>query len=215
MATDTVTVPAGSLVVVPGCAFLLPGFLSPDDCALLGPRLVDETYPKWVAQMTLNRGWPARVDKGHTMARFGDPGVTYDYKGKPKPVHPFTPALDAVRSRVAAALAWAPNCVVLNTYAPASGLYPHRDGAYIPQLGPAPVIASVSFGATRTFLLHPADPATNKRTKGAAPASVALSQGDLLVMHGECDRLFHHSIPEEPGATGTRISLTFRRHLAV
>lgn len=31
--------------------------------------------------MTYNKGWPARPDKGHHMARFGDPGVTYTYKG--------------------------------------------------------------------------------------------------------------------------------------
>ncbi len=212
--TDTVNVPSGSRVVVPNCAFLVPGFLSPAESAQLGPQVISETYPRWVAQMTLSRGWPARVDKGHTMARFGDPGVTYDYKGKPKPVYPFTPGLDAVRQRVAAALAWSPNCVVVNSYLPASGLYPHRDGAYIPQLGDAPVIAAVSFGATRTFLLHPAVPATNKRVKGAAPVAVSLSDGDMLVMHGDCDRLFHHSIPEEPQAAGTRVSLTFRRHLS-
>lgn len=212
---DTVTVPTDSRIIVPGCAFLVAGFLPVAECDRLVTQLVSETYPRWVAQMSYSRGWPARIDKGHTMARFGDPGVTYTYKDKPKPMYPFTPALDAVRRRVAAALAWAPNCVVVNSYLPTSGLYPHRDGSYIPQLGDTPVIASVSFGATRTFLLHPADPATNKRTKGASPVAVSLSHGDLLVMHGECDRRFHHSIPEEPQAAGTRVSLTFRRHLAV
>lgn len=203
MTASVVCVPSRSVHVVPGCAFLLRAFLSPEECATVGPQVVQETYPKWVAQMTLSRGWPARVDPGHRMARFGDTGVTYDYKGKPKPIYAFTPALDLLRGRLVEALGWRP-----------SGLYPHRDGAYIPQLGDSPTIVSVSFGATRTFRLHPCDPVTNKRRKDAAHVDVVLSEGDVLVMHGECDRLFHHSIPEEP-ATGSRVSLTFRRHLTV
>lgn len=214
MTASAVSVPPQSIQVIPGCAFLLRGFLSPQDCATMGPQVVTETYPKWVAQMTLSRGWPARVDPGHRMARFGDPGVTYDYKGKPKPIHGFTPSLDAIRARIVEALGWQPNCVVINSYSSGSGLYPHRDGAYIPQLGDAPTIVSVSFGATRTFRLHPCDPVTNKRKKNVPHVDVVLSEGDVLVMHGECDRLFHHSIPEEP-ATGARVSLTFRRHLTV
>ena len=209
--TDTVNVPAGSQVIVPGCAFLFPKFVA--DSHVWGPQVVMETYPWWVAQMTLSRGWPARVDKGHTMARFGDPGVPYTYKDKPKPMYPFTQALSVIRQRLVDALAWTPNCVVVNSYEPGSGLYPHRDGSYIPQLGDTPVIASVSFGATRTFTLHPADPNTNKRRKGAQSVNVVLGDGDLLVMHGQCDRSFHHSIPEEPTAEGMRVSLTFRRHL--
>jgi len=147
------------------------------------------------------------------MARFGDPGVTYTYKGKPKPMYAFTPSLDVVRTEVARQLGWRPNCVVVNSYAPSSGLYPHRDGHYIPQLGDKPTIAAVSFGTTRTFLLHPADPTTNKRVKGATPTSVQLGDGDLFVMYGDCDTRYHHSIPEEPDRRGTRISLTFRSHI--
>lgn len=43
---------------------------------------------------------------------------------------------------------------------------------------------------------------------------VRRAAGDLFVMHGECDRLYQHGIPEEPDAAGTRLSLTFRRHVA-
>lgn len=213
--TQGLNVPTGAVDVVPGCVFLLRGTLSREECDLLGPRLVNETFPKWIAQQTLKFGWPARTDPDHHMSRFGDPGVTYAYKGKPKPIHPFTPALCAVRERVIEALGWRPNCVVVNSYMSGAGLYPHRDGAYIPQLGDRPTIVSVSFGATRTFRLHPCDPVTNKRSKDAPHTDVRLVEGDMLVMHGECDRLYHHSLPEEPEVTGVRLSLTFRRHLEV
>lgn len=212
---DTIIIPSHARVIIPGCAFLVPGFLCPGACVALGPQVITETYDRWLTQMTFNRGWPARIDKGHAMARFGDHGVTYTYKDKPKPMYPFTPGLDTVRSQVALALGWVPNCVVVNSYQPSSGLYTHRDGSYIPQLGDTPIIVSVSFGATRTFNLFPADPTTNKRIKGAKPVSIKLAAGELFVMHGECDRVFHHGIPEEPHVHGTRLSLTFRRHLTV
>lgn len=207
---------------VPGCTWHVPGFYVGSLADRYGAAIVEETYDRWVAQMTYNRGWPARVDKGHTMARFGANGVSYTYKDKPKPMHPLTPTLELLMkdvSRVVFTGLLASydrfNCVVVNSYAPTSGLYPHRDGNYIPELGNTPTIASVSFGATRTFNLFPADPKTNKRIKGAPPVSVQLAHGDLFVMYGDCDSHYHHSIPEEHNASGSRISLTFRRHLPV
>jgi len=207
-------VPVNARVIIPGCAFMVPGFLSSAFCAQVGPAIVNETYSRWVAQLSFNRGWPARLDPRHHMARFGDPGITYSYKGKPKPMYAFTPSLDSVRVEVALALAWHANCVVVNSYASGSGLYPHRDGNYIPQLGANPTIAAVSFGATRTFQLFPSVPGANKRVRGAAPIEVQLGDGDLFVMHGACDSSYHHGIPEEPHITGTRISLTFRHHFS-
>jgi alkylated DNA repair dioxygenase AlkB len=209
----SIVVPSNAQVIIPDCAFLVPRFLSPRAAGILGPQIVAETYSRWTVQMTLTRGWPARPDPGHLMARFGDPGVTYYYKGKPKPIYAFTPGLDQVRTMVVAFLSWIPNCVVVNSYAPSSGLYPHRDGNYIPQLGDAPVIVGVSFGATRTFQLRPVNSTTGRPIRRARPIDVPLSEGDLIVMHGQCDRLYSHGIPEEPNASGTRVSLTFRRHL--
>ncbi len=207
------TVPENATVIVPGCAFLVRGWLAPDVSNVLGPAIVNETFNRWVGQLSYSKGWPARVDPGHTMARFGAEGVTYTYKGKPKPMYPLTPTLGAMIDRIDRALSWRPNCVVINSYAPASGLYPHRDGNYIPQLGSNPIIAAVSFGTTRTFQMFPSVPGANKRVRGASPIEVQLADGDLFVMHGDCDTRYHHGIPEEPDRTGTRVSLTFRRHL--
>jgi|SRR5579863_1714733 len=208
----TVTTPPNAVVIVPGCAFHVPGFLTAQVADQLGEAIVEQTYDRWVAQLSYSKGWPARVDKGHTMARFGAPGVTYTYKGKPKPMFPFTNALCQALVRVDLALGTAFNCVVVNSYSGGAGLYPHRDGNYIPQLGQNPVIAALSFGTTRTFQLFPSVPGQNKRVKGGTPICVQLGHGDLFVMHGNCDTTFHHGIPEEPDRQGTRLSLTFRRH---
>lgn len=207
----TITTPPNAVHIIPGCAFHVPGFLTSAVADPLGAAIVDETHTRWQSQLKYGKGG-RYLDRGHTMARFGASGVTYTYKDKSKPMYPFTPALCQALVRVDLALGTAFNCIVINSYEPGSGLYPHRDGQYIPQLGNTPVIAALSFGATRSFLLHPADPATNKRIKGAQPISISLASGDLFVMYGNCDTQYQHSIPEEPSATGTRVSLTFRRH---
>ncbi len=207
--------PIGSVHIVPGMVFHVPGWLNNAVTAQYGASVIEETFKYWKTQMTLLNGWPARVDPGHTMSRHGDPGVTYSYKDKPKPMGPITPSLDDLRKFLEKELDWSPNCVVVNSYAPGSGLYPHRDAAYIPQLGKNPIIAGVSFGAARTFQLHRVNPLTNKRIKGTPPVEVILGDGDLLVMYGDCDENYHHGIPQEPNAAGMRLSLTFRKHIDV
>lgn len=212
MVVMTITTPPNAVQVIPGCAFHVPGFLTSQVADSLGAAIVTETSPKWVSQLSYSKGWPARYDRGHTMARFGAPGITYSYKGKPKPMYPFTDSLRQALVRVDLALGTAFNCIVINSYEPGSGLYPHRDSHYIPQLGTNPVIAALSFGCTRSFILHPLNE-KGKRIKGQE-VTVELGNGDLFVMHGQCDTLYHHSIPEQPDRQGTRVSLTFRRHIS-
>lgn len=205
------TIPSHAQVVVPNAVALIKGWLQVVDADALGSAVVSETHSRWTSQRKFGKRGPF-FDRGHTMSRFGDPGVTYSFKGTPKPMYPMTPSLAALQKLVGSTLGWYPNCCVINSYEPGSGLYPHRDGQYIPQLGVNPVIVAVSFGATRTFLLHPWDPIKGKRLPNVI--SLSLGHGDLVVMHGTCDTDFQHSIPEEPHATGTRVSLTFRHHLS-
>jgi alkylated DNA repair dioxygenase AlkB len=66
---------------------------------------------------------------------------------------------------------------------------------------PDAVIAIVSLGAPRRFLLRP---------KGGGPSvRYDLRSGDLLVMGGSCQRTWDHSVPKTAVA-GARISITFR-----
>jgi alkylated DNA repair dioxygenase AlkB len=59
----------------------------------------------------------------------------------------------------------------------------------------------VSLGATRRFLIRPA---------GGGP-SVAFTPlgGDVLIMHGRCQRDWRHSVPKQRQPTGGRVSLNF------
>lgn len=64
-----------------------------------------------------------------------------------------------------------------------------------------PLVAIVSLGHARRFLLRP-------RSGGASTRFVPQA-GDLLVMGGSCQRTWEHSVPKAATA-GPRISVTFR-----
>jgi alkylated DNA repair dioxygenase AlkB len=73
-------------------------------------------------------------------------------------------------------------------------------------LGPEPVIASLSFGATRRFVLRP------RRKKGSIRArEFPLGHGSLLVMRGRTQHEWVHGVPRERTVTQPRLNLTFRR----
>jgi alkylated DNA repair dioxygenase AlkB len=90
-----------------------------------------------------------------------------------------------------------------------------------PELGLDPIVATVSLGAARRFLLrrHERRQASMcddvRRPRREAPLTLLLTQGSLLVMGGTCQRHYRHAIPRENVVpAGERISLTFRRLLA-
>ena len=63
------------------------------------------------------------------------------------------------------------------------------------------VVATVSLGAPRRFLLKPAE--------GGPSTALSLGGGDLVVMGGTCQRTWRHGIPKVATA-GPRIALMFR-----
>ena len=66
-----------------------------------------------------------------------------------------------------------------------------------------PLVATVSLGARRSFLLRPA---------GGGPVArrYAPGEGDLVVMGGACQHEWHHTVPRERSASGARMSITLR-----
>lgn len=75
----------------------------------------------------------------------------------------------------------------------------HRDR--IPPEIVDPVVALVSLGEPRTFLLRPQG--------GGRSRAFKLGHGDLLVTGGQTQRRFEHSVPKVR-ASGPRMSLAFR-----
>jgi len=196
-------------IIIPGCAFIEKAWLTSDAATRCEVELFVETKKGLAVQLKYGKGRPYR-DDSHRMGRWGDPGVTYKYKKTTKSVAPWTTTLELLRDRIDSILGWRANCGVVNTYGPTGTLYPHRDGQYIPQLSEQPTIVSLSFGAARTMIFYPLD-ANGKRRK-VGLVHVRLEPGDLFVMHGDCDRLWHHSIEEESESVGLRLSVTYRQH---
>jgi alkylated DNA repair dioxygenase AlkB len=71
------------------------------------------------------------------------------------------------------------------------------------ELGPRPVIASLSLGATRRFALK-------HRRRAELKGALELGHGSLLVMSGPTQANFRHALPRTVRAVGERINLTFR-----
>ncbi|HEY1650463.1 MAG TPA: alpha-ketoglutarate-dependent dioxygenase AlkB [Acidimicrobiales bacterium] len=90
-----------------------------------------------------------------------------------------------------------------------AGLNLYRDGAdsvawhrdRIPPEIVDPVVALVSLGEPRTFLLRPHG--------GGRSRACKLGRGDLLVTGGQTQRRFEHSVPKVKAA-GPRMSIAFR-----
>jgi alkylated DNA repair dioxygenase AlkB len=74
-------------------------------------------------------------------------------------------------------------------------------GDYVARKLPTALVATVSVGAPRRFLLRP--------TGGGQSLALTLGRGDLLVMGGSCQRTFQHSIPKVKSAA-PRIAIMFR-----
>src|SRR5262249_50206572 len=114
----------------------------------------------------------------------------------------WTPTLSAIRRRVEEASGAAFNSLLLNLYRDGrDSIGFHTDAE--PELGPNPVVASVSFGAVRHFILRH----KTSREKLTFP----LAHGSLLVMGGTCQHFWLHGVPKTEQEVGERINLTFRQ----
>jgi len=66
-----------------------------------------------------------------------------------------------------------------------------------------PLVATVSLGARRSFLVRPAG-------GGATVRRYKPGEGDLIVMGGSMQHDWHHTVPREKSASGARMSVTLR-----
>jgi alkylated DNA repair dioxygenase AlkB len=142
-----------------------------------------------------------QVQEPRLTAWFGE--ADYTYSGRTVRAAPWPASLAALRDRVDGAAGARFNGALLNLYRDGNdsmGL--HSDDE--PDLGTRPIIASVSLGAERRFVLVP------KRAARDRTVEVTLGHGSLLVMAGACQHNYRHGVPKRPASCGERINLTFR-----
>lgn len=82
-------------------------------------------------------------------------------------------------------------------------------GDYIARNMREALVATVSLGEPRRFLLRPARPGVEPAAAGSATRTFLLGWGDLLVMGGTCQRTWRHAVPKV-AAAGPRLAIMFR-----
>lgn len=189
-------------LLLPGAELLFdPAFLSPAQAQALLTELTDGTAWRHEAIRLFGR----QVLQPRLTAWHGDPGASYQYSGLRLQPQPWTPALLGLRQRVEAAAGTSFNSVLLNLYRTGQdSMGWHADDE--PELGPEPVIASVTLGATRLFRLKPRHPHQTSH----APLSLPLTPGSLLLMRGPTQQHWLHALPKTARPVGPRLNLTFR-----
>jgi alkylated DNA repair dioxygenase AlkB len=174
-----------------------PDWLTPATAGQALTQLIDEV--QW-RQDTM--GTPAgRVALPRLTAWQGEPDAVYVYSGIRNVPQPWTPAVAQLKAAAEAVCGMPFNSVLLNRYrsgADSMGWHADRE----PELGPRPMIASVSLGVARTFDL--------RHNRTGVVQSFSLKGGSLLVMKGNTQAQWRHRVPKEPRVTGERINLTFR-----
>ena len=143
------------------------------------------------------------VDSPRLSRWIGDPGASYRYSGVRFEPASWPRALGVIRKAVNAAAGEEFNSVLANLYRDGNDTMGwHSDDE--PELGAQPIIASLSLGATRKFVLK-------SRAPGGPRLELPLEHGSLLVMRGDTQKHYRHALPRTRKATGERINLTFRR----
>ena len=142
------------------------------------------------------------VDSPRLSCWMGDAEAAYTYSGARFEPHPWPATLRELRRRLADELGCEFNSVLANRYRDGRDCMGwHSDNEA--SLGPEPVIASVSLGASRRFVL--------KHRQAAPKLELSLSHGSLLLMGGETQANYRHALPRTAKPVGERINLTFRR----
>ena len=172
------------------------------DAAFFAPDVAEALFD----QLRQDTPWKQEVSRGRPFPRltawYADPGLSYSYSGVTHHNMAWTPALLEVKRRVEEASGAAFNSLLLNRYRDGrDSIGMHADDE--PELGSNPVVASVSLGAVRDFVLR------HKAT--GEEITFRLAHGSLLVMGGTCQRHWLHGVPKTAMAIGERINLTFRR----
>ncbi|MGI0107533.1 alpha-ketoglutarate-dependent dioxygenase AlkB family protein [Salinimicrobium sp. WS361] len=134
-------------------------------------------------------------------AWYGDREFEYTYSKMTKKAKLWIPELLELRKRVEEETGLEFNSCLLNLYhSGEEGMSWHSDAEA--ELGKQPAIASVSLGAERRFVF--------KHKASAEKIELQLEPGSLLLMAGDTQKNWLHSLPKSKRIKEPRINLTFR-----
>jgi len=174
-----------------------------------GPILTPQQAAAFFTQLSTRIAWThdevmmfgKRLTTARKVAWYGDAPFTYTYSGTTKSALPWTPELAQLKQLIEQHTAATFNSCLLNLYHHGGeGMAWHSDDEKM--LTPQAPIASLSLGAKRRFCF--------KHKHLPHKLSLELEDGSLLLMQGETQTHWLHSLPKATRIQQPRINLTFR-----
>ena len=136
-------------------------------------------------------------------AWYASEGLHYSYSGIELSALPWTDLLLQIKARVESVAATRFNSVLINYYRDHNdSMGMHSDDEA--ELGRQPVIASLSLGGQRRFVLR------HRHRKNIGSVKLELDSGSLLIMKGDTQANWKHGIPKQSKFCPPRLNLTFR-----
>lgn len=175
-----------------------PAFLHGNECRTIFAAIKRQTV--WEQSDILIAGRTIPIPRLN--AWYGEAGADYSYSGIALQTRTFYPELAALKCLVETFSGDSFNSALVNFYRDnRDSVDWHADDE--PELGAAPIVASVSLGETRCFELRRKD---NHRNK----FNLDLVDGSLLLMRGQIQHYWQHRVGKEKNPCGERINITFR-----
>jgi alkylated DNA repair dioxygenase AlkB len=174
-------------------------FFTPD----ASERLFDALYRKINWRQDKIRMFGKWINQPRLTAFYGDTDKSYTYSHLKMEPEPWIEELLEIKEKLEEFLNLEFSSVLMNLYRDGNdSMGWHSDDE--PELGVNPEIASISFGASRSFKLR-------NRHDSSLQKKITLGNGSLLVMKGNTQHYWQHSIPKEKKVLVPRINLTFRK----
>jgi alkylated DNA repair dioxygenase AlkB len=165
----------------------------------------DELFQKLLHEVPWQQDHITVYGKLHPQPRltalYGNEGKPYGYSSIIMHPHPWNPLMMYIKNEIETVCQENFTSVLLNYYRTGQDSNGwHSDNEK--ELGKNPIIASLSFGAERSFQLKH-NTLDNKQT-------INLQHGSLLIMGGTTQHYWKHQIPKTTKKVEPRINLTFR-----
>ena len=144
------------------------------------------------------------IDQPRLTAFYGDAEKPYTYSGLTLNPSSWNKELNIIKADIEANSNAIFSSVLLNYYRDGrDSMGWHADDEK--ELGKNPIIASMSFGASRNFQLK------HNYRKDLPKVNIELTHGSLLIMKGSTQHYWKHQIPKTTKQLDPRINLTFRQ----
>jgi len=187
----------GNIHIRNGEYVYIPGFFN----QLESIRFLKSLREKVIWKQESMNMYGKKVEFPRLMAWYSYDNMPYSFSGISLNPNPWTEEILEIKHRIEPLANIIFNRALLNLYRNGKDSVSwHADDE--PELGQNPIVASVSFGATRKLQL--------RHNITREKIEFHLTNGSLLIMKGELQHYWQHQVPKTQNKIGERINLTFR-----